>query len=61
MLRPVTVVVSEEAVVIVAVTGPLTCVHAPAPTVAAFALIVTAAVLVQTDWSLPALAVVGRS
>lgn len=48
VVSAVTVVVSEEADVIVA-AGPLTCVQAPAPTVAAFAVIVTEPVVVQTD------------
>ena len=52
----VIVVVGLEAVVIVAL-GPLTCVHAPVPTVAVLPAIVT--LVAQVDWSLPAFAVVG--
>jgi hypothetical protein len=53
---PVTVVVGEEALVIVPV--PLTTVHAPVPTAAVLAARVKVP-LPQLDWSEPALAVVG--
>ena len=53
------VVVGDEDVVMVAVTGPLTCDHAPAPTEAVFAAIVAEPLLAQMVCGEPAFAVVG--
>jgi len=55
----VIVVVADPGVVMVAVTGPLTCVHVPVPTVGALPAIVAEPPVVQIVWSGPALAVVG--
>ena len=56
---PVIVVVGELAVVIVAVTGPLTCVQVPVPTVAVLPAIVAEPLLAQMVCGEPALATVG--
>ena len=53
------VVVGELAVVIVAVTGPLTCVHVPTPTVAVLPAIVAEPLLAQMVCGEPAIATVG--
>jgi hypothetical protein len=56
---PVIVDVADPGVVIVAVTGPLTCVHVPEPTVGALPAMVADPPVVQIVWSGPAFAVVG--
>ena len=55
----VIVVEGEPGVVIVAVTGPLTCVQVPEPTAAVFAAIVAEPGVEHIVWFGPALAVVG--
>ena len=54
---PVIVVVGEDGVVIVAVTGPLICVQVPVPTAGVLPAMV--AELEQIVWSGPALEAVG--
>ena len=53
------VVVGDAGVVIDAVTGPLTCVQAPVPTVAVLAAIVAEPGEAHMAWSVPAFAIVG--
>ena len=53
------VVVGEEAAVIVAVDGPLTCVHTPVPEEGVLPLMVALPPVEQMVWSGPALAAVG--
>lgn len=56
---PVISLVGKVGDAIVALTGPLTWLHAPVPTTAAFAAMVAAPAERQAVRSLPALAVVG--
>ena len=56
---PVIVVVGDPGVVIVATTGPLTCVQVPTPTRAILPAMVAEPGAVQTVWLGPAFATVG--
>ena len=56
---PVIEVAFDAGVVMVAVTGPLTCVHAPVPAEAVLPAIVAEPPVVQIVWSGPAFDVVG--
>jgi uncharacterized protein YejL (UPF0352 family) len=58
-IKPVIVVVGKDAVVMLAVFGPLICVHAPVPTDGVLPAIV--ALAAQIACALPAAAVVGNS
>ena len=58
---PVIVVVGDVGVAIVAVLGPLTCVHAPVPLEAVFAAMMAEPLVAQMVWSGPAFATVGAA
>ena len=61
MVIAVMVVVANDAVVIVAVTGPLIWLHAPVPLAAVLPAMVAEPAVAQIVWSLPAVAVVGSA